>query len=252
VPQSIFKSPRLRGLPSLLGTSRHSATAVLRSIEPTVPRTLLYRATSLAIGSMLIGTAVGMLVQADLGLSPYDVLASGLSDRIGMSLGQAGWLMAAILFVLAGALGQPPSKWGLAYVFANGLATDASSGLISSPETLLGRATLALSAIVVMAIAINLVVQAGTTGGPFELLMKAGDARGVNPTSIRYGLDFGILLLGVLLGGTFGVATVLYAGLMGIVLKVISQAFDDHRYGRNSRTEDLASSKEVRRYKTSD
>lgn len=129
----------------------------------------------------MIGISVALLVHAGLGLPPYDVLASALSGRFGISLGQSGWLVAAVLFGGAALLGQRPSIWGLVYIVSNGLMVDAAAGLMTQPDTLLGRWTFAIAAIVVMASGISLVVYSGTTGGPFELLMLAGEVRGASP-----------------------------------------------------------------------
>ena len=67
----------------------------------------------------MIGISVALLVHAGLGLPPYDVLASALSGRFGISLGQSGWLVAAVLFGGAALLGQRPSIWGLVYIVSN-------------------------------------------------------------------------------------------------------------------------------------
>lgn len=190
---------------------------------------------SLACGSTLIGASVAMLVQADLGLPPYDVLSSGVAGQIGLSLGQAGWLVAGVLFAVATVLGKRPSAWSVAYILANGLAIDGIAHLLNSPETLPGRLGFLFAAIIMMASGINLVLYSGTTGGPFELLMLAGEDRGISRIATRYGLDIGVLVVGILLGGAFGIGTVVHAALMGVVLQVVSQVFADHRAGRAQR-----------------
>jgi len=44
--------------------------------------------------------------------------------------------------------------------------------------------------------------------------------------------------LGLLLGGSFGIGTILYAATMGAALQLISQAFADHGAGRSRRLAD--------------
>ncbi len=183
----------------------------------------------------MIGAAVALLVQADLGLPPYDVLSSGIQGKLGVSLGQAGWLVAGVLFVIATILGQRPSGWGIAYILANGLAVDAMGGLLNAPESIAGQVAFVVSGIVVMAIGVNVVLFSGTTGGPFELLMAAGEVRGIARLKTRYALDVGVLVLGLGLGGAFGAATVIYAALMGIALQAINQMFLDFGVGRSVR-----------------
>jgi len=51
----------------------------------------------------------------------------------------------------------------------------------------------------------------------------------------RYFLDVAVLVIGILLGGTFGVATLMYAALMGLALQAIRQVFADYDTGRQLR-----------------
>ena len=190
---------------------------------------------ALLVGSTLIGTAVAFLVQADLGLAPYDVLSSAIGTQLGISLGQAGWAVAAVLFMIAALFGNRPSPWGIGYIVANGLAVDATSWLLNSPATLAGRVVFVFAAIVIMAAGVNVVLYSGTTGGPFELLMAAGETRGLKRIHVRYALDVIVLGLGITLGGDFGLATIIYAALMGVVLQLLRQALDDYGSGRQLR-----------------
>jgi len=207
---------------------------VRQRIEPTV-RTVAKQGLSLLLGSAIIGAAVGFLVEAERGLAPYDVLSDGVADRLGLSLGQAGWVVAAVLFAAAIILGRRPSPWGVGYIIANGLAVDATNELLQAPNSTLGQVLYIITAIVLMASGVNIVLYSGTTGGPFELLMLAGQDRGVKPIHVRYALDASTLALGVVLGGAFGIATLIYAALMGIVLELIRQVFNDYDHGRQLR-----------------
>ncbi len=228
-------SKSLREKARLIGASRHSALPLIRGrVEPVV-RSVGKQSAALLLGSTLIGAAVGFLVQADLGLAPYDVLSSGLENRMGVSLGQAGWIVATILFVVSSALRHRPSIWGVGYILANGIAVDTTAWLLNQPATMPARLLFVLAGIVTMAIGVNIVLYSGTTGGPFELLMLAGEDHGINRMHTRYFLDASVLILGVVLGGTFGAATVIYAALMGLALQGISQLFLDYDTGRSVR-----------------
>lgn len=218
-----------------LGFGRSAALTATRSLFPARAHTPLRRGVSLFVGSLLIGTGVALLTQARLGLSPYDVLVSGLLPRLGLSFGQTVWVVAAGLFGIAAMLGQRPSRWGIAYVFANGVAIDAVSGSINSPESMLGRIAFVTAAIVVISAGISLVVHSGSTGGAFELLMKAGEERGLDRVTVRTSLEVGILSLGIVLGGSFGPATLAVALGIGPVLGAMSTALADHSRGRAMR-----------------
>lgn len=215
-----------------LGFGRQGALAATRRLFPARAHTPAMRAISLLVGALLIGTGVALLTQARLGLSPYDVLVSGLQPRLGLSFGQTVWLVSVVLFLVAAILGQRPSRWGIGYVLAIGFAVDAVAGVIASPESMLGRMVFVVAALFTVAAGISLVVHSGNTGGAFELLMRAGEVRGKSRRVVRTSLEVGVLALGIVCGGSFGPATLVIALGIGPVLGVMAQALDDHSRGR--------------------
>lgn len=220
---------------ALIGLSRQAAIPVARRASQSRAGSVARKAMSLMLGSSLIGVAVALLVNARLGMPPYDVLSSAIQLHTGLSLGQASWLISGVLFTSAALLGRFPSVWGLAFVFCNGLAIDAAISLINEPQTLTLRWIFVVAATALVSIAISVVVYSGTTGGSFELLMLAGEDRGVSRMKVRYALDFGVFGLGLALGGEFGPATVVHALTIGLLLRTISQILLDYETGRNSR-----------------
>lgn len=218
-----------------LGFGRQGALASARRTFEVRARNPARRAVSLFLGSGLIGSSIALLTQADLGLPPYDVLVSGLMPRIGLSFGQTAWVVAACFFVVAAILGERPNRWGLAYTFANGLAIDAVSGLVNSPDSIHGRVLFVAAAAVMLASGISLVVHSGSTGGAFELLMRAGEVRGLDRNKVRSGLELAVLIIGTLIGGKLGVATLVIALSIGPLLALTSQALADHSTGRTLR-----------------
>lgn len=218
-----------------LGFGRQGALAATRRVFPARAHTPARRAVSLVVGSLMLGTGVALLTQANLGLSPYDVLVSGLQPRLGFSFGQTVWAISGALFLVAAILGRRPSRWGIAFVVAIGFAIDAVSGSINSPESLAGRWTFVFAAIALVSAGLSLVVHSGNTGGSFELLMLAGEDRGFDRRTVRTSLEFGALVTGIVLGGGFGPATVAVALFIGPVIGAMSTALEDHSRGRQMR-----------------
>jgi len=228
------------GLIGRLGFGRSAALVAARRVFPSRAHTPARRVVSLLVGSLLIGIGVSLLNQANLGLTPYDVLVSGLQPRLGITFGQTVWVISAVLFTAAGLFRQFPSRWGIAYVFAVGMAIDAVAGYINAPEALLARWMFVGMAITALCAGISLVVHSGCTGGSFELLTRAGEVRGLDRRSVRTALEVGVLVLGIALRGTFGPATIVVALGIGPLLGVTSQALADHSRGRLVRQLDAA------------
>lgn len=218
-----------------LGFGRQGGLAATRRLFPARAHTPALRAIALIVGSLLIGTGVALLTQARLGLSPYDVLVSGLQPRLGLSFGQTVWLISGTFFLIASVLGARPNRWGIAFVVSIGFAVDAVSGSINSPVSLVGRSVFVVAALFTIAAGVSLVVHSGNTGGSFELLMRAGEMRGFNRRNVRTALEVGVLVLGIALGGSFGPATVVIALGVGPMLGLMATALDDHAQGRRMR-----------------
>jgi len=223
---------------AIVGLSRQAALPVARRVSQSRAGSIARKVVGLALGSSLIGVAVALLVNAELGMPPYDVLSSGIQSHTTLTLGQSSWLISGVLFMTAALLGRFPSVWGLSYVFLNGIAIDAAIGLVNAPDLLIVRWGFVVAAAALISIAISIVVYSGTTGGSFELLMLAGEDRGVSRIKVRYALDIGIFALGLILGGKFGVATIVHAATIGVLLRTISQVLLDYERGRNARMQE--------------
>lgn len=215
-----------------LGIGRQGGLVAARRLVPRRAISPLRTALALLVGSTFIGASVAFLTQADLGLSPYDVLVDALEPRSPLSFGQTAIAMSTGFFILAALLGRKPKFWGVAYVVSCGLATDAVAGLLNQPETLLVRWLYVGCSIVILAFGIALVVHSSSTGGSFELLTLAGVDRGLSRSTARVILEVSVLSAGILLGGRFGPGTIVVALLTGPMISIIGQVIADHERGR--------------------
>lgn len=217
------------------GFSRNGVLAVERAAQGPRTRANTQRVLSMFSGSVLIGLGVSLFVHSRLGVPAYDVMLTALRDRLGVSLGQAGWIFTSFLLLVATVLGHRPRFSGLLYVLANGVAIDAWMRLIRDPEAMPIRMLFVVLGTLAIAAGIALVVHAGLTGGAIELLMNAAEDRGLDPFQVRRAIEIAIVLVGVILGGDLGFATVFFILTMSPALKAGRQALDDHRAGRQAR-----------------
>lgn len=198
-------------------------------------QTPLLRFVSLVTGALLIGIAVALLSRASLGLTPYDVFASSIAGRTPLTLGQSAMGISAVMFMIAAILGRPATGWALLYVFLTGTAVDLVSAWVNTPDQIWARWLFVAGAILFLSFGISLVVHSGRTGGSFELLMLAGEDRGLSQTKTRVSLEVTILVIGIALGGDIGPATMVMAFATGPSLALMNQVFTDFSRGREIR-----------------
>ena len=172
---------------------------------------------------MLLGLALATLVQADLGLDPWNVFTQGLARQIGLSLGQTTVIVSVLLLLVWIPLGERPGVGTIANALIVGPVVDAGLAVIPAPDQLAGQIAYMVAAIVATAIATGLYVGAGWGPGPRDGLMTRLAARGVPIAHARAGIEITVLIVGWLLGGTVGVATVLFATTIGPLVKIALQ-----------------------------
>jgi uncharacterized membrane protein YczE len=179
----------------------------------------LERAARLLSGLVLFGLALAVLVQADLGLDPWTVLHQGVSRHVDLSLGTITVISSLLVLLLWIPLGQRPGVGTIANALLVGPVLDFGVATIPAPGALALRITYVVVAIGATALATGLYVGAGWGPGTRDGLMTGLAKRGVPVALARASIEVTVLIIGFLLGGTVGVATLLFAGLIGPLVK---------------------------------
>ena len=185
---------------------------------------LALRLTSLVVGLFLFAFAIVLILESKLGLSPWDVLNQGLSKHTPLSFGMANVAVGLTVLLIGWSLGGRPGVGTVANAVLVGAfiqALTAIHGLTAlAHDGLSVRIPLLIVGIWLIGPATALYIGADLGAGPRDTLMLVGAQR----TGRRVGLVRGVLevcalAIGIVLGGTFGVGTVLFAVLVGPVVE---------------------------------
>jgi uncharacterized membrane protein YczE len=182
------------------------------------------RSASLIVGLVVFALGIVLILESKLGLSPWDVLNQGLSKHTPLSFGMANVAVAVTVLFLGWSLGGRPGVGTVANAllvgtFIQGLtAIDAITGL--AHDGLAVRVPLLVVGIVLIGPGSALYIGADFGAGPRDTLMLVGAHR----TGWRVGLVRGVLeicalAIGIVLGGTFGAGTVLFALGVGPIVE---------------------------------
>ncbi len=192
--------------------------------HPRVRGGLVARWISLVFGLFLFAFAIVLILESELGLSPWDVLNQGLSEHTPLSFGMANVAVGLTVLAIAWALGGKPG-WGtvanavLVGTFIQGLTAIDSLGSLSD-DGLAVRIPLLLGGIALIGPASAFYIGADLGAGPRDTLMLVGARRtGFRIGIVRAGLELTALVIGIVLGGTFGVGTVLFALGVGPIVE---------------------------------
>jgi uncharacterized membrane protein YczE len=177
------------------------------------------RAVRLLLGLALFGVAMAVLVEADLGLDPWNVFNQGVAGRVGLSLGTVTVIASIVLMALWIPLGERPGVGTVANALLVGPALDFGLAVVPAASGAPAQVAYMLAAILAMAVATGLYVGAGWGPGPRDGLMTGLAAKGVPIARARAGIELTALGVGWLLGGSVGIATVLFATSIGPLVK---------------------------------
>ncbi len=188
------------------------------------------RLIQLFSGLILYGLSIALIVRADLGLDPWDVLNQGVFERFaqpaGISFGLVVNLIGLAVLLLWIPLRQRPGVGTVANVLVIGTVANFGLDWIPSDLDLSLRAGLLIVGIVLNGVASGAYIGAGLGPGPRDGLMTGIVARTGWPVKwVRTAIELSVIAVGWLLGGSVGLGTVLYAVTIGPLVHVFLPLF---------------------------
>jgi uncharacterized membrane protein YczE len=173
------------------------------------------RVPRLVAGLALFGVGIGLMVQADLGLAPWDVLHQGLAERTDIAIGTVTVLTSFTVLLLWVPLRERPGLGTLLNAVLIGLVENITIAVVDRPGTLVARIGLLLVGVFLIGPGSGLYIGAGLGPGPRDGLMTGLARRGQSVRVARTAVELAALVCGLLLGGRVGIGTVLFAGTVG-------------------------------------
>lgn len=184
------------------------------------------RLPQLFLGLVAYGVSLALMVRGDLGLAPWDVLHSGLIRHVPLTLGQAVVVMSFVVLLGWIPLRELPGIGTVSNALVVGFSADATLALLERPDGLVLRIALMLGGVLLCGLATALYIGAQLGRGPRDGLMTGLARRtGRSLRVVRTGLEVAVVLIGLLLGGTLGLGTVIYALAIGPLTQLWLPAF---------------------------
>ena len=183
-----------------------------------MPRALYYtrRWGQLFAGLFLFGFAAAMMLRSGLGVDPWTVFAEGIHIRWGFGIGWVIVITGVIVLLIWIPLRQKPGFGTIMNVLLLGPAMEVGLVLIETPASLVHRGFLVAAGLLMMGIASGLYIGARFGPGPRDGLMVGFNARfGWPMWAVRTVVEVTVLVIGWVLGGSFGVGTVIFALSIG-------------------------------------
>lgn len=185
------------------------------------PVGLRRRLTQLLFGFAIMGLGVAMLLAADLGAAPWDVLHQGIARRTSLSVGATVIVVGLLVFAAWIPLRLRPSWGTILNAVLVGPMIDLGLMALPQPHGLPSRIAHLLLGTLLFGLGGGLYIAAGLGPGPRDGLMTGLADRGLPVRWVRTGLELAALAIGWALGGTVGVGTLVVALALGHIIQPV-------------------------------
>ena len=203
-----------------------SLKTILEFIRPAhkVPHTIWSSKTPLTLkprfitlfflvsGLWIFGTGEAILIDAGIGVSPWTVLAQGVTEQVGTTVGESTFIVSVLVLFLWVPLRETPGIGTILNAILIAISLDVMEPFIPEQTDLIPQIIQASIGIILVGVGSALYLTANLGPGPRDGWMTGVQKKTNWPIGrVRIGIEIIVLSIGIALGGTFGLGTVLFA-----------------------------------------
>ncbi|SFE27558.1 YczE/YyaS/YitT family protein [Alteribacillus iranensis] len=181
---------------------------------------LFSRWTIFTIGLIIMSFGISLMITAELGSAPWDVLHVGLARQFGLTVGT--WsIIIGILIIGSSAIMKKelPQLGSVINMLLVGVFIDIFLLLLSTPDSFLMKLFMLLSGILIIGYGIGIYIAPECGAGPRDSLMLIlQEKTGWKLSRVRGLMEIIVLTTGWLLGGTVFIGTLLFCFGIGQVV----------------------------------
>ncbi len=186
-------------------------------------------------GFIILGIGVGLMLFTNLGVDPASVLSTGVAHTFNTSFGMGNGIVNVIILLVIFFIDRKYiNVASILSMFVMGPFVDITMRALKSMDfmgTLVGNFYLSLILVLlasfIMSLGLNLYSSAKLGYGAIDILSEIlTDRIGVNYKYIRTSMDVLIVLIGYLLGGSFGIGTIIVSLTFGFMVSLTRKYID--------------------------
>ena len=180
-------------------------------------KTLIY----LVLGLSLFAIGETLLITANQGVSPWTVLAQGISFQTNLSIGVTTFIVSLIVLILWYPLKQKPGLGTILNIVLISIIIDLSTPILPYPKSFLFQIVQSIVAVFIVGLGSGFYLTANLGPGPRDGLMTGLQNITNQPIAlIRTILEVSAVCVGFYLGGVVGIGTLLFAFGIGPTVSI--------------------------------
>tara|TARA_B100001029_G_scaffold29721_1_gene21868 strand:- start:727 stop:1293 length:567 start_codon:yes stop_codon:yes gene_type:complete len=167
---------------------------------------------ALVSGLWIFGTGEAILIDAGIGVSPWTVLAQGISKQVDWTVGMATFVVSFLVLFLWIPLRETPGIGTILNAILIAMSIDVMRPFIPDQTNIMPQIIQASIGIILVGVGSALYLTANLGPGPRDGWMTGVQKKTNWPIGrVRVGIEIIVLSIGVALGGIFGLGTVMFA-----------------------------------------
>ena len=199
---NLFDILKIKKIPNLTWSSSNPL-----NFKPNL-KTLIY----LVLGLSLFAIGETLLITANLGVSPWTVLAQGISFQTNLSIGITTFIVSLIVLILWYPLKQKPGLGTILNIVLISIIIDLSTPILPYPKSFLFQIIQSIVAVFLVGLGSGFYLTTNLGPGPRDGLMTGLQNLTNQPIAlIRTIIEISAVGIGFYLGGIVGIGTLLFA-----------------------------------------
>lgn len=179
----------------------------------------------LMLGLIVFGFGHAILFAANLGVSPWMVLSQGITVQTGWSIGWTIIAVSVLVLLFWWPLKQVPGLGTVINSLVVAAVIDVSINFLPTFDHIVAQCLQALIGIIFVAMGTGIYLIANLGPGPRDGLMTGLQKVTDLPLAyVRNGLELTVVLVGWSIGGTAGIATLMFAIFIGPLAAIAMQS----------------------------
>ena len=199
---NLFDIIKIKKIPNLTWSSSNPL-----NFKPNL-KTLIY----LVLGLSLFAIGETLLITANQGVSPWTVLAQGISFQTNLSIGITTFIVSLVVLILWYPLKQKPGLGTFLNIVLISIIIDLSTPILPYPKSFLFQIIQSIVAVFLVGLGSGFYLTANLGPGPRDGLMTGLQNLTNQPIAlIRTIIEVSAVGIGFYLGGIVGIGTLLFA-----------------------------------------
>lgn len=187
---------------------------------------MIRRLLRLNIGLLIYGLALSMVINAKIGVPPWDVFAQGISIQLNTSYGVASIIVSVIVLLFWIPLKVKPGIGSIMNAILIGLWADFWSQFLPKMDSYWGNLAMLVLGTCTLALATGLYITSNLGSGPRDgLILGLTKRLGWKVWQVRTSIEVLVLAVGWVMGGQVREGTVIFAITIGYLMQLSLKLF---------------------------